>query len=246
MKTIVLVLCALALVVPAPTTIVSRGNSHSRTIALSFDAGADRGYASIILRVLERSHIRATFGMTGAWARLNSDLVRRMGHDGDTFINHTFDHRSFTGSSTQTPPLTERQRVWEIEQTEHTVWRIAHRTTKPFFRPPFGDYDSATLTLLARLGYPYMVMWTVDSLGWERISAPAILQRCLKLLQPGAIYLMHVGSQSQDALALPGLVFQLKLRGYHFVTVVQMLNQIHQQRVTNFAHSHPLTLLGGR
>ena len=50
----------------------------------------------------ERSGIRATFGMTGKWAQANPDLVRRMAADGDQLMNHTWDHRSFTGLSTRT------------------------------------------------------------------------------------------------------------------------------------------------
>jgi peptidoglycan/xylan/chitin deacetylase (PgdA/CDA1 family) len=225
-KLSVLALAALAFATLPPATVVTRGNPHLRQVALTFDAGADRGYAVTILKILERDHIHGSFGMTGTWAMANPDLVRRMARDGDTLINHTYDHRSFTGYSTQTAPLTTRQRTWEIQQTEQAVWKIAHRSTKPYFRPPFGDYDAATVDQLRRLGYRYMVMWSVDSLGWERISATAILQRCLTLLQPGDIYLMHVGIQSQDAIALPSLIASLKSRGYRFVTVTQLIKRI--------------------
>jgi peptidoglycan/xylan/chitin deacetylase (PgdA/CDA1 family) len=224
MRTVVAVLLALA---PAPpgVQIVSQGPSSSRAIALTFDAGADRGFAPRILRTLERAHIRATFGMTGKWASANRDLLRRMAHDRDAFINHTYDHRSFTGYSTNTAPLTLKQRTWEITQTARVVRAATGRGIKPYFRPPYGDYDQATLTLLRRLGYHYMVMWTLDSLGWEHLPSKAILQRCLADARPGTILLMHVGSQSQDAIALPNLIQDLKRRGYHFVTVPQMLHR---------------------
>src|SRR4051794_40648455 len=84
----------------SPATIMSQGTTRQHVIALTFDAGADRGYAPQILRTLEKNHVQASFGMTGRWAKLNPDLVRRMAHDGDMFINHTYDHRSFTGLTT--------------------------------------------------------------------------------------------------------------------------------------------------
>jgi peptidoglycan/xylan/chitin deacetylase (PgdA/CDA1 family) len=211
----------------APSQLISRGGSRERAVALTFDAGADRGYGARILKTLERFRIRATFGMTGRWAEQNPDLVRRMARDGDSFINHTYDHRSFTGFSSRAAPLNEAQRVWEMWKTEQIVRRLTRRTTRPYFRPPYGDYDGATLEQAGRLGYRYTIMWTVDSLGWEGLSAPTILERCSKLLAPGDIYLMHVGIRSQDALALPAFVRELLGKRYRILTIPQLLARGH-------------------
>lgn len=218
--------CALFLAVlpgvVAPAQLVSQGTGQGREAGLTFDAGADRGYAARILQVLEQNHVRATFGMTGAWARANVDLLRRIHRDGDQIMNHTYDHRSFTGVSTHAAPLTRQQRVWEITQADKVIKSAVGITTKPYFRPPYGDYDPATLTLARALGYHFVVMWTLDSLGWEHLSADQILRRCLSGLSPGMILLMHVGSQSQDALALQPLITAMKRRGYRFVMVSQL------------------------
>lgn len=203
--------------------IVSTGSSHIRSVALTFDAGADRGYAVTILQTLERNHVRASFGMTGKWAQSNPALVKRIARDGDTLINHTYDHRSFTGLSTRLAGLSVAQRTWEITQTERIVHRLTGHTTKPFFRPPYGDWDSATLVVARRLGYRYMVMWTIDSLGWDGLSEAQILQRCLNLMHPGSIVLMHVGIQSHDAQALQPLITALQRRGYRFETIPQLV-----------------------
>jgi peptidoglycan/xylan/chitin deacetylase (PgdA/CDA1 family) len=222
MKATALLLLAL-LVAPSPAQLVYQGSSKDRLVALTFDAGADRGYASRILAVLERAGIHGTFGMTGKWALANRDLVRRMARDHDAFINHTFDHRSFTGLSTSSAPLSQQQRTWEIVRTEHIVHALTGQSTKPYFRPPYGDFDTATLLLARHLGYRYVVMWTLDSLGWEHLSAPSIVQRCVARARPGTIILMHVGIQSQDALALPSVISQLRRRGYRFATVPQII-----------------------
>lgn len=208
----------------SPVQIVTQGPTRGGMIALTFDAGADRGFAPQILRTLERSHVHGTFGMTGKWALANKDLLRRIVRDRDALINHTYDHRSFTGVSTHTAPLTAAQRSWEITRTQQIVHTVTGRSIKPYFRPPYGDYDAATLSLLRRLGYRYMVMWTLDSLGWEGLPASLIVQRCLDDVRPGTILLMHVGSQSQDALALPRLIVAFKHRHYRFVTVPQLLH----------------------
>lgn len=100
---------------------------------------------------------------------------------------------------------------------------IAGATTKPYFRPPYGDYDASVNADVGARGYQYNVMWTVDSLGWNGLSASAIRQRCLAGAQPGAVYIFHVGSASQDANALSSVIDGLRARGYRFATLDALL-----------------------
>jgi peptidoglycan/xylan/chitin deacetylase (PgdA/CDA1 family) len=223
MRLLASLLLAVLPVAHRPAALVWLVTTNHRAMALTFDAGADRGYAAQILSTLERNHVHASFGMTGKWAEANKDLVRRMARDGDLLMNHTYDHRSFTGYSSNTAPLTAQQRTWEIRRTESVVRRITGKSTKPYFRPPFGDYDAATLELAGRLGYRYSVMWTIDTLGWDHAAPAQILSRCLTGARPGAIVVMHVGIQSQDALALQSAISGLRSKGYRLVTVAQLV-----------------------
>lgn len=206
-----------------PANLLWQMNTRAPVVALTFDAGSDRGYAARILSILERNHVHASFGMTGRWAEANKDLVRRMSRDGDLLMNHTYDHRSFTGYSSNAAPLTTQQRKWEIQTTERVVKKITGKSTKPFFRSPYGDYDSATVRLAGALGYRYVVMWTIDTLGWNHATPAQILDRCLSGAKPGAIVVMHVGIQSQDALALQRVISGLRSKGYRLVTVSQLV-----------------------
>jgi hypothetical protein len=54
-------------------------------------------------------------------------------------------------------------------------------------------------------------------MGWNGYSADAIVQRCLDMAEPGAIYIFHVGSQSQDGPALQRVIDGLRSAGYEFV-----------------------------
>ena len=138
-------------------------------------------------------------------------------------MNHTDDHRSFTGLSTSTAPLTAAERRAELDGAEAAIVAATGRSTKPWFRPPYGDTDPSVQTDVAADGYGYEVMWTIDSLGWKGLSAQAITARCLDQAVPGAIYLFHVGSASQDAAALPAIIAGLRERGYTFATVPQLV-----------------------
>jgi peptidoglycan/xylan/chitin deacetylase (PgdA/CDA1 family) len=202
-------------------TTLTKLPTSSKVVALTFDAGADVGYTKQILDTLAANGVKASFGMTGHWAETNPDLMRRIASEGHTIINHTYTHRSFTGRSTNSGALSYQTRADELWKTESAIVRLTNTSTKPYFRPPYGDYDNSVLLDVYSRGYSYNVMWTVDSLGWKGLSKSEIVQRCLNGLQPGAIYLFHVGAQSQDGPALQTLINELRARGYGFATIDQ-------------------------
>ena len=163
--------------------------------------------------------MHATFSLTGAWARANPELARRIVREGHVIVNHTDTHRSFTGFSTNTPPLSTAERVAELERADASIVTTTGRSTRPWFRPPYGDIDTATATDVARAGYRYVLLWTVDSLGWKGLAPSDVAARCLNGATPGGILLLHVGSASTDARALPRILDGLQARGYQLVTV---------------------------
>jgi len=210
--------------VPSPTPppsgaalVVRRGDASRMVVALTFDAGADAGYTSQILDTLSANGIVAGFGMTGRWAEQYPQLLGRIVDEGHELINHSYDHQSFTGYSTDSEPLSQAGRWAQLDRTEAIVQQLTGATTLPYFRPPYGDYDASVNADVGARGYRYNVMWTVDSLGWNGLSADEIVARCLSLAEPGAVYIFHVGSQSQDGPALQRVIDGLRAAGYTFV-----------------------------
>ena len=202
-----------------PAQVIRHGDGGRKAVALTFDAGSDAGYTSQILDTLSANHIVAAFGMTGQFAERYSPLVTRIAAEGHRLINHTYDHRSFTGYSTDAGPLSQAERWTELDRTEAIIQQLTGATTLPYFRPPYGDYDAGVNADVGARGYRYNVMWTVDSFGWRGLSADEIVQRCLAMAEPGAIYIFHVGSQSQDGPALQRVIDGLRAAGYSFVPV---------------------------
>ncbi|MGE3268070.1 MAG: polysaccharide deacetylase family protein [Chloroflexota bacterium] len=207
---------------PGASVRVDRGPTECNAVTLTFDAGADRGYAELILDILRDEHVPASFGMTGAWAQQNSDLVMRIVEEGHELINHTWSHQSFTGFSAGRP-LGVGERRMELDRTEELLVGLTNKSTRPLFRPPYGDLDDGVFKDLSDAGYDYTIMWTVDSLGWNRLPADGIVERCLSRAEPGAIYIFHVGEQSADAQALPAIIAGLRERGFTFATVTDLL-----------------------
>ena len=202
--------------------IPARVEGPAGVVALTFDAGADRGYAEDILDTLGAEEVPATFGMTGQWAVTSPDLVERMAAEGHMVINHTFDHRSFTGVSDRLGGLSATRRQDEIQQADQVIAPLIGHTTCPWYRLPYGDGDRFVTGQMAQIGYTQQVGWTVDTLGWRGARTQDIIARALRLAAPNAVYVMHVGVQSRDALALPTIIEELRARGFGFATVAEL------------------------
>lgn len=207
--------------------VFDRGISGRDEVALTFDAGADRGYAEEILDTLLEYGVKASFGITGHWADENPELVKRMVDEGHMIFNHTWTHGSFTGYSTSgwdEGVLSSEERTTELRDTQEIIGEITDGyESAPYFRPPYGDLDDSVLADVASGGYWVTVMWTCDSFGWNGASVDQIVEKCGVQATAGDIILMHVGSESLDAEALPALIETLEDGGFEIVTVEELL-----------------------
>lgn len=201
----------------------SRIPTSSRVVALTFDAGANADGLASILTTLQAKAVPASFFLTGSWAISFPDRARQVAAR-YRVGNHSARHLHF-------PRLTDAQVRSQLVDAADDIKRIAGADPSPWFRFPYGDRDPRTIDLVNSAGY-VPIGWTVDTLGWKGsssgITSDQILQRVLGALTPGAIVLMHVGSNptdhsTLDADTLGRLIEALRARGYGFVTLDAML-----------------------
>jgi peptidoglycan/xylan/chitin deacetylase (PgdA/CDA1 family) len=199
----------------APALQIRKGTNGRKVVALTFDAGSDVGFTGQILDILKAEQIKVSFGMTGKWAEQNPDMFRRIVAEGHHLVNHTYSHKSWTGFSSSTALLNREARIAELDKAEQVFKNLAgaNVTSKPWFRPPYGDVDNETDKLLGQMGYKYDALWTVDSLGWMGKTAAQIVEICRKGFVPGGILLFHVGEQSQDGNALTQIIKEVRAAG---------------------------------
>jgi peptidoglycan-N-acetylglucosamine deacetylase len=199
----------------AYTPFVKEGGARGRDIALTFDDGPGP-YTPGVLDVLERLHVHATFFAIGAMERYFSASTVRELRDGDVVGDHTETHPEMALLSAH-------------EQHEELFEQIARIELlggpRPLlFRPPYGSYDATTMRELRAL-HLLMVLWSVDTGDYLRPGVGVIVKRVLAGAHPGAIILMHDGGgdRSQTIAALPTIIRALRSRGFHLVTVPQLL-----------------------
>lgn len=173
------------------------------------------GSSAEVLDILRRYGIRSTFFLTGSWAEQNPALVRRIAAEGHRIANHSYSHPDMTKVSDETI-------VSELTKTDEIVRRIVGATTKPYFRPPFGAYDSRLLRILGREGYKAMY-WTLDSTDWRDDStAESVRQFVVSKAGPGYIVVHHLSSE-KTAKALSAIISELRAKGIEIVNLPELL-----------------------
>ncbi len=192
-------------------------SEHGGRLALTFDGGASSAPTPAILKALRDAGIHATMFLTAEFVEKNPGLVVQMAKDGHEFGNHSSTHPDMTKVSSETM-------VAELDRLEADVVALTGKSTRPWFRPPYGAYNDRVVRTAAELGY-YSVLWAADSADWRDDIAPATVQRrLLTYAAPGAVLIEHLGSP-QSAQVLPDVLTQLKDRGYSFGTLSELFGQ---------------------
>lgn len=199
-------------------------NTTEKAVALTFDAGANADGVDSVLAILEENDIRGTFFLTGKFIERYPDKVKAIVASGGDIGNHTYDHPYLTG-------LTSEEVGEEIRSAELALENTAAAEFRPLLRAPYGDRNTSTLKTVSDNGY-INIRWTVDSLGWKGTSdgqsKDTVRDKVLKASSPGAVIMMHLGSNPDDkthldSQALPEIIAQLQKDGYEFVTLSELI-----------------------
>lgn len=199
----------------AYTSYIRVGSRRRKDVALTFDDGPSP-YTQRILTVLEHEHVPATFFEIGRQAKAFAGLTRRETHDGFAVGDHTQNHPAPAA-------LSARAQQTEIVQGARSIQSAGAQAPR-LFRPPYGSFNADTLaTLHARR--MLMVLWSADTKDYSQPGVKRIVYVALSGARAGAIILMHDGGgpREQTVAALPRIIRGLKRRGYHLVTVTQLV-----------------------
>jgi peptidoglycan/xylan/chitin deacetylase (PgdA/CDA1 family) len=197
---------------------IARGDASRPWIALTFDAGASIDPWPSILETLRQKDVRCTFFLTGDTLRRPEapDLLRQTVADGHELGNHSDTHPDFT-------ELTDEQMGVELAAVENAVMEITGRSTKPYFRPPFGSRDDRVWRVVQENGY-VTIYWTYHVWDWtEDRTAEKVYSSAIEGACNGAIVVMHVGAW-ETADTLPDIIDELRARGYRLVTLSELLS----------------------
>lgn len=191
-------------------------------IALTIDDGPDPVVTPMVLEILDRYQVRASFFCIGEKARQHADICReivRRGHSVENHSMHHYLHFTLLGVSGLTR---------EIADAQQTVSAITGAPPQ-FFRAPAGMRNPFLAPVLARLGLR-LVSWSVRGFDTRIVNAERVKQRLLGKMKAGAIMLLHDGNaattpDNQPVIVevLPPLIKTARHKGLRFVTLPDAL-----------------------
>lgn len=198
--------------------LTSRVATEQRFIALTFDDGPTPEGVSRLLPVLEDRGVKATFFVTGAEVERHPEAAAALVAAGHELGNHSYSHPRMV-------LLSQSSIASEVERTDELI-REAGQLGDIHFRPPYGMKALSLPYFLKKTGRR-TIMWGLepDSDSQLASSSSEIAQHVIANSKPGDIVLLHVMYRSRRASleAVPEIIDGLQARGFHFVTVSELL-----------------------
>lgn len=195
--------------VPPP---VFEGISGQTRIALACNVFWGEEYLPDMLKTLDEHNVQITFFIGGSWAGKYPEVLKELANRGHELGNHTYSHPHPNN-------LSKEKNKEQIVKTEALIAELTGVKTH-LYAPPYGEYNNTVLAAAQELNYT-TTMWSIDTIDWQRPSPEIIKARVLNKLHDGAIILLH--PTAPTAQALPGLIAEIKNRGYTITTVSDIL-----------------------
>jgi len=197
-----------------------RGPAGGAKVALTFDDGPDGKYTGQVLDVLKKYGALATFFLIGEKSIRFSEVVDRIDREGHVIGNHSWSHPDLSKVGIE-------RLNFEIMETERVLEKITGRNTA-LIRPPYGAVSKEAIEYMMDLNYK-AVNWSVDSVDWRDRDVDQILINTLPSVRDGGILLFHTAGGEGQSLAatvaaLSEVIYTLKVQGYEFVTVDELLS----------------------
>lgn len=198
---------------PVATTVVRQVPGAGNRVALTFDDCNSGGAWTSILYTLGTYNAGGTFFCPADQVYAHPSQARAAAFAGMTIASHTSGHQYLSR-------LSYSDVVSRMRSDQSAWWSVARVTPAPYFRPPYGDYDSTVLAAAGATGYRYTVLWDVDPSDYRNPGPSVITSRVLAGARSGSIIILHV--QDQTAAALPAIIGGLRARGLQPVTLADL------------------------
>lgn len=191
---------------------IYQGNTGKKVVAITVNVDWGSEFIPAMLEQFKKNNAKVTFFVTGVWAEKNPELLKQMYKEGHSIQNHGYKHIHFNS-------LSAGETSNEIKKAEDIIYGIIGK--KPsYFAPPSGEFNQEVARGVGEIGYK-LVMWSADTIDWQRPSPYIIVNRVMSKVHNDAIILMH--PTEPTVKALPDLLKQLTDEEYKMVTIDKIL-----------------------
>ena len=178
--------------------------SNNKEVFLTFDDGPIPVVTELILDILKRQQVKATFFCVGENIQKHPNIYKRILQEGHQTGNHTFNHLN----------------GWKTTQKIYTenVMKAQKLIQSNLFRPPYGKIKLKQAKWLMQNGFK-IVMWSVLSGDFNKnSSAETCYNNVIKNTESGSILVFHdnLKSKNNTEQILEKTIITLKQKGFRF------------------------------
>lgn len=193
---------------------IYQGNSGEKAVAIAVNVDWGEEYIPQMLKSFKENQAEVTFFVSGKWAEKNPELLKEMKAAGHSIQNHGYKHLHFNNISAE-------EASKQIKKAEEIINKTVGEKPR-FFAPPYGEYNQQLLNVVAALDYE-LIMWSIDTIDWQRPDPATIVKRVSNKLHNDAIILMH--PTDPTVKALPAMLEKIKQDGYKMLTIDKIIKQ---------------------
>lgn len=214
---------------PAP---MYKGNPEKPMVSFIINVAWGNEYLSGMLATLKRHRVKATFFLEGRWAQKYPELAKMISDAGHEVGNHSYTHPNMQN-------LTSSQIRQEIVKTNEVIEATTGKQGS-WFAPPSGSFKNEVVQIAAEEKMR-TVMWSVDTIDWQKPTPDVLTNRVMSRIHNGAIILMHPTESTEKSLEQ--LIVQIKEKNLHIATISELVKEerIHslQENGMNKEHLSP-------
>jgi peptidoglycan-N-acetylglucosamine deacetylase len=197
-----------------PPTPIYKGHPDKPMVSFIINVAWGNEYLPSMLATLKRHNVSASFFLEGNWVKKNPDVAKMIVSAGHEVGNHSYSHpdmKRLTAAQSR-EQITKTNSIIEAATGEKPVW----------FAPPSGSYRDETIRVADALNM-LTVMWTVDTVDWQKPSPDVLINRVMSKIDKGSMVLMH--PTESTAKSLDRLITLIEQKNLEIGTVSELMDE---------------------
>jgi peptidoglycan-N-acetylglucosamine deacetylase len=197
-----------------PPSPVYRGNPDKPMVSFIINVAWGNEFIPDMLATLKKHHVYATFFLEGRWVKNNPELAKMIVDAGHEIGNHSYSHPNMEILETS-------KVIAELKKTNEIIEVTTGKKVK-WFAPPSGSYRDEVVKIAHNMDMR-TIMWSVDTIDWQKPQPDVLINRVMSKLHKGAIILMH--PTASTANSLNSLILQIKDRELRLGTISSLFKE---------------------
>jgi len=193
---------------------IYRGNPDKPMVGFIINVAWGNEYLPDMLATLKKHNIQASFFLEGRWVKENPDLAKMISEAGHEIGNHSYTHPDMKN-------LSAAEIKNQLQKTNDVIEATTGRVPT-WFGPPSGSYRDEVVKIADVMGLG-TIIWSVDTIDWQRPAPETVIQRVESKIHPGALVLMH--PTAPTAKALDRMITIIESKSLKIGTVSETLSE---------------------